>query len=63
MSGNKQHKKDGARRDKQSSRRKRDFDQPVVGSVTKQRAQDVSNLTDGGSAGPDWKRKDQDERG
>ena len=63
MSGNKQHKKDGARREKQSSRRTRDFDQPVVGSATKQRAQDVSNLTDGRIAGPDWKRKDQDERG
>ena len=57
MSGHKQHKKDGERKDKQAKARKRDFEQPVVGSVTRQRAQDTSNLTDGDIAGPDWKRK------
>jgi hypothetical protein len=63
MSGHNRHKKDGARTDKQSNRRQRDFEQPVVGSVTKQRAQDTSNLTDGQISGPDWKRKDRTERG
>jgi hypothetical protein len=63
MSGHNRQKKDGARTDKQSRQRKRDFEQPVVGSVTKQRAQDTSNLTDGQIAGPNWKRKDRAERG
>jgi hypothetical protein len=63
MSGQKHRKKDGQRQDKQSSRRQRDFEQPVAGSVTRERAQDVSNLTDGGNAGPDWKRKERQERG
>jgi hypothetical protein len=57
VSGDNQKKKDGGRKDKQSQDRRRDFEQPVVGSVTKQRAQDTSNLTDGNIAGPDWKRK------
>jgi hypothetical protein len=57
VSGHKQHKKDGHRKDKQTKARKQDFEQPIVGSVTPQRAQDVSNLTDGETAGPDWKRK------
>lgn len=57
MSGHKQHKKDGQRKEKQTKARKPDFDQPIVGSVTRQPARDVSNLTDGEIAGPDWKRK------
>ena len=63
MSGHKQQKKDGQRKEKQTGRRRRDFEQPILGSETKQRAQDVSNLTDGDFAGPDWKRKDRAERG
>jgi hypothetical protein len=57
VSGHKQHKKDGERKDKQTKARKQAFEQPIVGSVTPQRAQDTSNLTDGQIAGPDWKRK------
>jgi len=63
MSGHNRDKKDGRRTEKRSKRRQKDFEQPVVGSVTPSRAQDVSNLTDGGIAGPDWKRKDRPERG
>jgi len=63
MSGQNRQKKDGRRKDKQSSARKRDFEQPILGSETPQRAQDVSNLTDGQMAGPDWKRKERPERG
>jgi hypothetical protein len=55
MSGHKQAKKDGARKDKSTARRKRDFEQPIVGSVTKQRGQDTSNFTDGEIAGADHK--------
>jgi hypothetical protein len=57
VSGHKQHKKDGQRKDKQVKARKQDSEQPIVGSVTPQRAQDTSNLTDGEIAGPDWKKK------
>jgi hypothetical protein len=57
VSGQKQHKKDGERKEKQTKARKQDFEQPVVGSVTRQRAQDTSNLTDGNIAGPNWKEK------
>jgi hypothetical protein len=57
VSGNKQHKKDGQRKDKKEKARKRDFEQPVVGSVTRDHARATSNLTDGDIAGPDWKRK------
>lgn len=63
MSGHNRKKKDGQRSEKQSSARKRDFEQPVLNAERKQRAQDVSNLTDGQIAGPDWKRKDRQERG
>jgi hypothetical protein len=57
VSGNKQHKKDGERKEKQTQARKRDFAQPIVGSVTPQPARDTSNLTDGDIAGPNWKEK------
>jgi hypothetical protein len=63
MSGHKQKKKDHQRQDKPTSRRQHDFEQAVVGSVTRQRAQDVSNLTDGDIAGPDWKHKSRTDRG
>ena len=50
-------KKDGQRKEHDTKARKRDFEQPIVGSATRQRATDVSNLTDRDIAGPDWKRK------
>jgi hypothetical protein len=50
-------KKDGQRKEHDTQARKRGVEQPVVGSTTRQRAADVSNLTDGNVAGPDWKRK------
>jgi hypothetical protein len=57
MSGHKQQKKDGQRKEKKTQARKQAFEQPIAGSVTRQRAQDVSNLTDGEIAGPSWKEK------
>jgi hypothetical protein len=57
VSGHKQHKKDGQRKDKLTKARKRDFEQPIVGAVTPQRGQDTSNFTDGDIAGPNWKEK------
>lgn len=57
MSGHKQHKKDGQRKEKKMRARRQAFEQPIVGSVTRQRAQDTSNLTDGEIAGPNWKDK------
>lgn len=63
MSGHNRKKKDGGRKEKQTSARKRDFEQPILGSVTRQRGQDVSNFTDGEIAGPDWKKKGRQGRG
>jgi hypothetical protein len=57
MSGHKQHKKDGQRKEKKAHARRQAFEQPVVGSMTRQRAQDVSNLTDREIAGASWKDK------
>ena len=57
MSGHEQHKKDGHRKEKQTRARRQSFEQPIAGSVTRQRAQDVSNLTDGDIAGASWKEK------
>lgn len=58
MSGHKQLKKDGRRKEKKTSARKRDFEQPIVGAVrAPQRAQDTSNFTDEDIAGPNWKNK------
>ena len=57
MSGHNRQKKDGQRKEKQTSARKQDFAQPVLGSVTRQPARDTSNFTDGNIAGPDWKHK------
>jgi hypothetical protein len=62
VSGHKQRKKDGERKEKKTQVRKQDFEQPVVGSVTPQRAQDTSNLTDGDIAGANWKERTR-ERG
>lgn len=63
MSGSNRKKKDGTRTEKAAPARQRDFEQPILNAETKQRSQDVSNLTDGNVAGPDWKRKVRQERG
>ena len=63
MSGHNRKKKDGNRTEKEARARKRDFEQPVLAAERKQRGQDVSNFTDGQIAGPDWKRKERQERG
>jgi hypothetical protein len=55
MSGNKQHKKDGTRKEKATSRRRRVVEQPIAGSVTRERGQATSNFTDGEIAGADHK--------
>jgi hypothetical protein len=57
VSGHKQHKKDGGRKDKKEQARKGDFAQAVVGAEAPQRPQDTSNLTDGDIAGPDHEEK------
>ena len=59
MSGQKQHKKDGGRKDKKTQRRRDDFEQPVVGAVTRRPTRDVSDLTDGEIAGPEKARREQ----
>jgi hypothetical protein len=55
MSGHKQHKKDGSRKEHAAKRRSRDFEQPVAGSVTRERGLATSNFTDGDIAGADRK--------
>ena len=55
MSEKKRAKKAGARKEKLTARRRRDFDQPIVGSVSKERGSATSNFTDGDIAGGDWK--------
>jgi hypothetical protein len=55
VSGDKQLKKDGGRKEKKTQARKRDFEQPIARAVTPQKAQDTSNFTDGEIAGKDWK--------
>lgn len=57
MSGHNRLKKDGGRKEKKIRARRGDFEQPIVGSLTREHARDTSNLTDGEIAGPDWKRK------
>ena len=61
MSGQKQLKKDGERKDKRSKSRQADFEQPIVGSVTPQRAQDTSNFTDGDIAGAGSEQQSRNE--
>ena len=46
MSGDKQLKKDGQRKEKKAQARQRDFEQPIVGSGTPERAQDTSNFSE-----------------
>jgi hypothetical protein len=59
MSGQNRLKKDGTRKEKKTQARKRDVEQPVVGAVSPQRAQDTSNFTDGEIAGADWKENER----
>jgi hypothetical protein len=61
MSGHDRLKKDGARKEKKTQARTRDFEQPIVGAVSPQKGQDTSNFTDGEIAGPDWKERDRRE--
>jgi hypothetical protein len=63
VSGHKQLKKDGNRKDKQTQARKRDFEQPVVGAASPARAQDTSNFSDTEIAGREkTDEHDRDER-
>jgi hypothetical protein len=62
MSGHNRKKNGGARNEKKTAARKRDFEQPILGSESKERGQATSNFTDGNIAGPDWKRKGRPER-
>jgi hypothetical protein len=55
MSGQNRLKKDGGRKEKKTQARKRDFEQPIVGAVTRQRAQDTSNFDGSEIAGKDQK--------
>ena len=63
MSGQNRAKKDGIRKEKKTKARQRDFEQPILGSESKERGSATSNFTDGQIAGPDWKRKVRQERG
>jgi hypothetical protein len=54
-----ERKKDGIRSEHSSRERKKDFEQPIVGSVTRERGQATSNFTDGDVAGADHKHDDE----
>jgi hypothetical protein len=56
--GDNQQKKDGARPEHSRQQRQQAFEQPVLGSVTRERGQDTSNFTDGEIAGADHKHDD-----
>ena len=62
MSGDKRLKKDGHRKDKKAQARKHDFEQPIIGAASPQRAQDASNLSDDGAATSDGAREEADQR-
>jgi hypothetical protein len=63
VAGHKQLKKDGNRKDKQTQSRKRDFEQPVVGAASPERAQDTSNFSETESGGSErTDEHDRDER-
>jgi hypothetical protein len=55
VSGEKQLKKDGGRKEKKTQARKRDFEQPIARAAAPQKAQDTSNFTDGEIGEKDWK--------
>jgi hypothetical protein len=46
MSGQKQLKKDGQRKEKKTEARKRDFEQRIVGGDSPQQAKDTSSFSD-----------------
>ena len=52
-------KKDGARKEHSTRERKRDLEQPIVGSVTRERGNATSNFTDGNIAGAHHKHDDE----
>lgn len=54
-----ERKKDGVRKEHKNRARKRDLEQPIVGSVTRERGQATSNFTDGDIAGADHKHDDE----
>lgn len=60
MAAQQRRRKGGVRKDKRARLRRRDAEQPILGSVTKERGQATSNFTDGDVAGPDWKRSDSE---
>jgi hypothetical protein len=55
-------KKDGARTEHATRERRRDFEQPVAGSVTPERGQATSNFTDGAIAGADHQHDNEGRR-
>jgi hypothetical protein len=55
MSGQKQLKKDGQRKEKKTQARRSDFERPIVGADSPQRAQDTSSFSDDERAGRDEK--------
>jgi hypothetical protein len=57
MSGHKQLKKDGSRKGKKTQARKRDFEQPIVGADSPQRAQDTKNFSDDDVEGEERKSR------
>lgn len=59
MSGHNHLKKDGVRKEKKTARRRRDSEQPILGSVSSERGQATSNFTDGDIAGGDWKHDEE----
>jgi hypothetical protein len=60
VSGDKQLKKDGNRKEKKTKARQRDFEQPIVGAASPQRAQDASNLSDNGVADTHRTREEEE---
>jgi hypothetical protein len=58
MSGDKQLKKDGQRKEKKAQARKHDLEQPVVGAASPQRAQDTSNFSENRIADKDRTREE-----
>jgi hypothetical protein len=58
MSGDKQLKKDGQRKEKKAQARQRDFEQPIVGAGSPQRAQDTSNFSGNDTAGKERTREE-----
>jgi hypothetical protein len=58
MASQHRRRKGGVRKDKKVRLRNRGSEQPILGSVTRERGQATSNFTDGELAGPNWKRQE-----